>query len=419
GMAATVRVAVYSDSDFSSKIDETTAQTYTSAAQTYTFTGTWAANSYYKVLFNITNTSDKNGVAHVSKINFYKTETVASPDTIEFDCPSTIGNGGSQKLSAVCKKDGTATGVDQNVIWSVTNGAGSATIDSEGLLIASAPGTIDVVCTSASAASVSAAKSVTITAKTSDSALLLTKDSGLPTSYTYEPAPYSVDDVALEVAKCMTSGGNIQLQKNEGYIKNTYPLPANIASIQIKLVSSSKRDFTVSFGTSANDISSSATGSEIYDDYMVFVPTGNMTFFQISHSTTGTANFNYICVSLGNTEETILNSFAAAQNDILDVACVALNVTSSDWDGISTAYSALSSANKAVLANSTFVGYASVDKFIERYDYIVETYGYANFMNREVAGSNSPRATIANDTMIVVIISSITVISLVGAFFLL
>ena len=53
GMAATVKVAVYSDDKYTTLIEETATQDYVKTAATYTFTpsvaGKWAKDSYYKV----------------------------------------------------------------------------------------------------------------------------------------------------------------------------------------------------------------------------------------------------------------------------------------------------------------------------------------------------------------------------------
>jgi hypothetical protein len=72
-------------------------------------------------------------------------------------------NGGTLQMDAVILPD---TATNKAVTWSVTNGTGSATISSNGLLVATAVGTIIVKATANDGSGVSGTKSLTVNAQT-------------------------------------------------------------------------------------------------------------------------------------------------------------------------------------------------------------------------------------------------------------
>lgn len=94
-------VYVYSDAEMTDEIDHVTGGTMTAkTAETLTLKPTspatsWPANSYYKVYFDLANTSSTNGIVWVDKINWYKlpTPSVAVVDNDTRDTLTSIDFG--------------------------------------------------------------------------------------------------------------------------------------------------------------------------------------------------------------------------------------------------------------------------------------------------------------------------------------
>lgn len=75
GMSATIGLYVYSDAALSNQVDYIGDKTITNSAELFSFTPTngvsWPANSYFKVVFNCTNTSTTNGIVWLNNVSIY------------------------------------------------------------------------------------------------------------------------------------------------------------------------------------------------------------------------------------------------------------------------------------------------------------------------------------------------------------
>jgi len=86
GMSATVALEVYSDSTLKTLVDSTAAVTVAKTAAEVSFkpnnVSVWPANSYYKVVFNCTNTSSTNGIVWLDNVSIYDAAALSEP-TVE------------------------------------------------------------------------------------------------------------------------------------------------------------------------------------------------------------------------------------------------------------------------------------------------------------------------------------------------
>ena len=84
-------------------------------------------------------------------------------------------------------------------------------------------------------------------------------------------------------------------------------------------------------------------------------------------------------------------------------------ITAAKWAEIAAPYEDGDADGKAALAAVTGNSYYAVNRFLERYDYIVGTYGYSNFLDRDVQSSGAVRfandVSEANNSVIIIVIS--------------
>ena len=95
-------VYVYSDAEMSNQIDYVAGGSITSAAQLFTFVPTsgtaWPANSYYKVKFDVSDTSGTNGIVCLDNISLYREVQAGLP---QLTAPTVAVNGKVASWNAV------------------------------------------------------------------------------------------------------------------------------------------------------------------------------------------------------------------------------------------------------------------------------------------------------------------------------
>jgi hypothetical protein len=102
-----------------------------------------------------------------------------------------------------------------------------------------------------------------------------------------------------------------------------------------------------------------------------------------------------------------------------DTQCAALAVTLSSWSSLQTSFESLSGDSKnALLLATANVNGTYVQKAAARYDYIVQKYGYSNFINRNYLNAKNVDTLNENPSSLIGVgIISIISIGLVGAYF--
>lgn len=411
---ADVYVVVYSDSEYKVPVDTTESQAWLKTANTYTFTPTtaygaasWAKDLYYKVFWQITNTGTDNGVVWVSKINYFSTRELVAPDTITLTASSTMNAGETATCTTVSKKDGSSEGVDQTVTWSVTNGTGAATITEDGKITALSAGTVTVKA--AYDESVYAEVIVTISGKTDDSALLVLPGNGLPEAYG-TAAVYGVGGVAFEAAQVMKSGDYIQLKKSEGYFRNISALPKNIYEINVTFKEGTPIVNSISVGATADSLTSVSYNS-FYGCTLSFKVESGMQFFRIDAGTSNATSIAAVSVVFRSSDEAFALEAATSINELLDSECAALAVQETTWNLIKDALKDEDAGILAVLDGSNNIYAAKIQKFLDRYDYIVAKYGYADFLGRGVSSSRPVNPIANSNAALLVAAGSICVIA--------
>ena len=107
--------------------------------------------------------------------------------------------------------------------------------------------------------------------------------------------------------------------------------------------------------------------------------------------------------------------------------------TKSNWSSSASSFASLSNGAKAYLEDATHIDHEEeavgyINQAIQRYDYVLETYGvslYSDFIGRASSGKVTPKASnriLSNSNSNILVIITISIVSsstILGAFFLL
>ncbi len=157
GMAVTSwGVYVYSDSEMETQIDYVAGGTITSSEGTFNFSPsagkTWASGYYYKVSWDLTNTTTSNGIVCVDKITLYKetfgvetTTTISTAGITNTDFGS--GTAAGSLTAAVTETESDDAVVGATVTWSGDNDAVATINASTGAVTLVAAGTVTFTAT--------------------------------------------------------------------------------------------------------------------------------------------------------------------------------------------------------------------------------------------------------------------------------
>ena len=383
------------------------------------------SNKFFSIVFNCTNSTTSNKYVQLIKAEFFYEVEVANPDTVTVSGENTVSVGETTTLTATATKDGSATGVDQNVVWSSLDES-KAIVSSDGVVTGVSNGTVTIRATAAEVSSVFGDYSVTVSGgKSDDTALIFTKDDTNFGGYgNYSVARQGVF-MHFKQTVTMSNSGNyyIQLQTSNGLIENISAAPAEITRIELELNSDDGGSGYKVLASADGETYSEVSSTQLYENRLLYTVSSGNYYFQLQAGTSGgTLRLNEILVGLGNDTEEKMDALAAAMNDILDDECKGSDDTSgisaSKWAEVEAAYTGYAhEAAKSALAAVVGYSYAEVNQFLSRYDYIVGTYSYSNFLNREVQASSAIRfgyelgAENNNTMIIVVVIASVSALA--------
>lgn len=369
------------------------------------------ANGFFTVIFNLTNNTTSNKFVEFKTLSFEYEVSVQDPDTITVSGANEVAIGDSVTMTSVCTKSGSSSGVNQNVVWSSSN-AGVAKVNQEGIVIGVTDGTATIYATAENAPTVVGSKEITVTGGKTDDLALVISPADLPTAYGDNYVALS--GVYAHVKQVMNNGGIIQIQKTNGLIENVGALPYDISEIEISFNAEKTQGtgFAIKASIDGETYVTLEGGEVRTNRFSYSAPAANYVYFQITAPTSGTLYLDEILVNLGNTEEAQMVSLASALNVMLDAECTGSGdtspITAAKWAEVEAAYVGGEAAAKAKLAAVVGLSYIEVNQFLSRYDYIVGTYGYNNFLNREVQASSAinfgyNNYDANNSTMIIVI----------------
>lgn len=421
---------VSANSDFSSSTDYSTTIAAT-ATHTFTAATEWDAASYYRVVMERNSTSSTNSGLIVANIKFYANLSVVDVASVAINQPETtsLNIGETLELSATVLP---ANATDKSLTWS-SDDPSVLEVDQNGKVIAISNGSAVITATSSQKPSVFDYIELEVvgTPSSYDKTFTAT-DFGMLS--TYVDGNYSDDGIvyyAYQVMKSVnsTTMNALQFRGNpSGYLYNKTAYESNISKITIKLSFGNTVDtYAIYVGSVANP-DSTITVTGVADPNNAFYVTfdvaalGNFKYFKITRtSTSGTVYIDGISVQMVNTDVEAARTYASSFLSTLDAECAALNVSSSTWSTLSSSYSALSAAAKVAYTGETAtVVVTDIQKALERYVYIVNKYGYTNFMGITIEGASSTSLDISRSnsvsTIVLIAVAGFTAIG--GMFFL-
>lgn len=420
---------VSANADFSSSTDYSTTIV---ATGTHTFTAAteWAAASYYRVVMERNSTSSQNSGLIVANIKFYANLSVIDVASVAINEPGSplLSIGDTLSLSAVVLP---SDATDKSLTWA-SDDPSVLEVDSSGKVTAISSG--------------SAIISATSVQKPTIVDYLELEVSGTPSPYdktftatdfamlsTYVDGNYVDDGIVYYSYQVMKSVNSLTMNALQfrgspsGYLYNKTAYVNNISKISLRLSSGNTVDtYAVYVGSAVNpDSSVTVTGAVDPNNalYVTFdvAALGNYKYFKITRtSTSGTLYVDGISVQMVHTDVESARTYAASFLSSLAAECTALNVSSSTWSTLSSSYSALNTAAKVAYTGETAtVVVTDIQKALERYVYIVQKYGYANFMGItiEPAAQNVDVRNSATNSMYIVVVLGIMGISVIGATF--
>ena len=376
------------------------------------------ANRFFTVYLNLTNNTTSNRFVEFKTLSFEYDVEVLTPDTITVAGEDELTVGSTTTLVATATKEGVSEGVDQNVVWSSSNSK-VAKVDADGVVTGVSNGIAQIRATANAIETVYCDFEVTVSgSKTTDTAFSL-----LPTNM---PKNYGnnfivVDDMYLHAYQSSNNNfsGFIQMQKNNGYIENVAALPYGLKTFEIKFDTSTETNqgqdkslLTVSVSADGETFAPVSATELASDVFQYNVEADDQVYFKLSAGNS-TIYLDYVLFGFGNANEAKMVTLASALNVTLDAECTGVSdnspITAAKWAEIAAAYEDGDADGKAALAAVTGNSYYAVNRFLERYDYIVGTYGYSNFLARDVQSSSAVRfaddVSEANNSVIIIVIS--------------
>ena len=327
--------------------------------------------------------------------------TVVDVSSVTITEPATtsLAVGYSEQLTATVLP---ANATDKSLTWSSSD-ANVVEVDQTGKITALSAGNATITATSVQNEIISD----DVTFSVSSSATIYDKTitaTGFEMLSTYVDGNYDSDGVVYYAYQVMKSTNGATLNALQfrgtptGYLYNKTVMLNNIKSITIRLsAGNTVADYALYVGSSSNP-SSTVTVTGVADTNIPSIISydvsalGNYKFFKFTKtSTTGTLYVDAIVVEMVETDVESARTYANSFLTSLDAECSALNVSSSTWTSLSSSYDSLNAAAKLAFTGETSTVAASkVQRALERYSYIVNKYGYTNFMGITIQGSASP-----------------------------
>ncbi len=378
----------------------------------------WASR-YFTISIAFTNSANSNYFVPFNYLKFSHDVEVLVPDTITVAGDNEVNVGGNVTLTATAKKAGSTEGVNQNVVWTSSDET-VAWVSETGVVTGIGNGSTTIRAASEDDNSVYGELAVTVSGgKTDDTALVMTSESGFATSYGGDKY-VAVSGVYLHYNSAMKNSltGTIQFKTNDGLLENVIALPEDIDTIELTLDASNTSTGFKVWGSADGSSYTELSSNVLYTNTAYYVPEAGVHFFRVTGPTAGTLYLKEILISLGNSAEQKGVSLSADLNTKLDTLCKGDSdtaaVTASEWAEVKAIYDAGDTDAKAFLAGVDGASYIRVNRFLERYDYIVTTYGHENFLGRTLSSPAMNNVNNANTMIVVIVISVISTISLAG-----
>lgn len=440
-------VKVYSDDSYDTLVDtvEGGAMTVKTAQTLSLIPGSaWSAGRYYEVYFDLANTTSKNGIVWVDKIQFVEqidvSKTLTDLDYTGIPETTTYNEGDDFDSTGITVtatySDSSTSDVTAQVIWAdLTEGMTSVegsytylsstlTIEVTGLTVNAAPiigGIVD-----GHAYLITAKKSTTADVQyvLKGGTAFASKESGSSTEIFTSAANYSLADAFVFTKTALNryeikSGTNYLSSINDN---NGLVLGTTADSWTASVASGETTDGIPYDGIFLQDSS--------FSRYLtVYATTPN---FRTYNSTTGQPLPAAVIILY---DMTVLNGYAADFNEALGGVCVSngsSNVGSlaTAWSSVSNDFASLSAGQKAVFADTVNavgdVAGTEIEQAIAKYEYVAAKYNTQlmasgwDFMARNItpaSGSARLGEIAGGNNLLVIALTAVSTLGILGGIF--
>lgn len=388
----------------------------------------WGANHFYKFSFNWSSTNTSNRGADLAKIEFYNENNVLPTSITVTGDKSTL-----TKVGEVVKGTVSAIlpeGAINTVTWSSSDETVLAKLDEEGSFYALKAGNANIIATSTVSATVSGSYAVSVTAASASVYDKTFTASKLEIPATYADGIYSADGIVFDAKNVMKKSASLdQFQfrgSPNGELVNIIAFPSAIKDIIVTLNSANTATtFELKAGTTKDVTAMTVVTPTISADTFVYTYdlsaiTGAKYFYIHRSATTGTVYMDSIIVEMIDTDVEAARTYAKAFLTATDAECAAYAVTSATWDSVAVEYAKLSETAKAAFAAelNSALRVTDIQKAVSRYTYIVNLYGYTNFMGLTVSPANVATNNPANaNGGMIAIIAIVSVVAIASCVF--
>jgi len=432
---------VYSDSALTTQIDYVAGGTITNSAADFDFVPTsgssWAAGSYFKVSFDLANTTTTNGIIYIDTVSFLYSGTAVLPTSVSVSLDqNTIAAGSTTTATAsVLPVDAS----DSSVTWSSSDET-VAIVSSLGVVTGIDAGSANITATCNGDNSVTGYATVTVTNT------VVAVDKGITALRLGYGGSYSDNYAVLngivygrtQVMYSSSYDASLQLRNTTGKFFNATPYPTAIQTLIVSFSTTATYDpsgFTVYAGTSAGSTLTSMTGTSASRVYTYDFTGSTYNYFSITNTGSYTVYIASIEVQIAGTLAT--NTRAWATSFLSGLTCDSTGATvlpTAQWTTVSNSFLALSVDEQSAIAGGSYltselqsnVG-SAIERAVERYDYVLAKYGttnYANFMDRSVVSLSAATITgsfytTSNTAVLMIVLVSFTALVATAGYFLL
>lgn len=306
---------------------------------------------------------------------------------------------------------------NKTVIWSSSDTSVAIVDANTGLVTITGNGTANIIATCVADENVSGHATLTVEALQAyvetDHVLTAATLGFDSSSYVNNNGDHVVGNYTFVTNQSYLKNGSaqIQMQRDKGSIRNKVGYFNPIKRISIK--GDTEPNVYAGVTSASEKLTNTLVGN--YWVYDVETQVSGAKYFDVKDAGS-TTYLDKIIIEIADPDMEAVRNYVTSANTRLVAECEALDVQESTWNELESEYNALDEEQQNIL-KETVLGdeiYTDIEKFIERYEYIIRKYGYNNFIGRDisVANANAVLNNNSNYTILYIVLPLIVVVVL-------